>query len=131
MPETVEDHIAYYTQKAGDLTRQLGLAGIGVIWLFRFTTTSGLTIPTEFSLPAALIVLSLALDLTQYLVGISFWGDVWLRRGGGADKVSAHPNVVILMLAIVTVKVVAMLLAYCVLLCRLLEFVRFAPATQP
>jgi hypothetical protein len=79
MPDTVETAVTYYTKKAGDISRQLGLAGIGVIWVFR--VTSGQTpslgeigaIPRIFYCPLLLIVISLGLDALQYIIGAIVW----------------------------------------------------------
>lgn len=90
MPETVADQISYYTQKAGDLSRQLGLAGIAVIWLFKISSDQGnLTIqspllPEKLYLPLILIIASLTLDSIQYLIGIFGWGNY----GGGVMATS-------------------------------------------
>ncbi len=77
--ETSEDEFKYYTQKAGDIARQLSLAGVAIIWLFH-TTVPGASneinigIPIQFRLPVLLFVVSLGLDAVQYLVGSFLWG---------------------------------------------------------
>ena len=39
-PTTVEDEVVYHTGKAGDIVRQLGLAGLAVVWLFHLSAVS-------------------------------------------------------------------------------------------
>jgi hypothetical protein len=68
---------AYYdaTGKVSDIVRQLGLAGIGVIWIFRSGTDNG-GIKYSHSLiwPLGLFVLILASDLLQYAYKSLLWG---------------------------------------------------------
>jgi hypothetical protein len=126
MPETVEDQISYYTQKAGDLSRQLGLAGIAVIWLFKVSSGSVAVISQQFSLPFALIISSLGLDLLQYFAGIVLWGGLWLKDQQNATRsIGGFKLQVVLMIVIAALKVAIMLLAYLILLCRLPAMVHF------
>jgi hypothetical protein len=68
---------AYYdaTDKVSDIVRQLGLAGIAVIWIFRSGADSG-GIKYSHSLiwPLGLFVLTLAADLLQYMYKSLLWG---------------------------------------------------------
>lgn len=67
---------AYYekTAKASDITRQLGFAGIAIIWVFKTEVAGLLTIPNELRLAGVLVVISLALDFLQYVYASSAWG---------------------------------------------------------
>jgi hypothetical protein len=67
---------AYYkfSEKASDVSRQLSFAGVAVIWVFRLQSDSGDKIPTELVYPTVFLVLSLALDLLQYIVATASWG---------------------------------------------------------
>lgn len=62
-----------YTGKAGDINRQLGLAGIALIWLLHGRS---INTPLKDSLMVAFwcIAISLTLDLAQYIVGSIMWG---------------------------------------------------------
>jgi hypothetical protein len=62
-----------YSGKASDLNRQLGFAGIAIIWLFKKEPIGGLTIPHELVLPSFLIVASLGCDMLQYCLASVIW----------------------------------------------------------
>lgn len=64
----------FYSGKTSDLVRQLGLAGIAVIWIFKYEVQGIPKVPEALALPLVLIVLGLALDLLQYAVATSIWG---------------------------------------------------------
>lgn len=67
------DDFYAFSGKASDLTRQLGFAGIALIWLFRKDVGGQQTIPKELILPGILIVGSLILDMLHYCVGSVIW----------------------------------------------------------
>jgi hypothetical protein len=121
MPETVEDQISYYTQKAGDLSRQLGLAGIAVIWLFKISNqqvnaSTQVLLPESLHLPLILIVVSLALDSFQYLLGIVIWGYIVAVKKGLKNPGTDYTGRVIFLIIIVGLKVLIMFVAYVILL---------------
>lgn len=64
----------FHTGKTSELVRQLGLAGIAVIWLFKKDVAGVPKIPEQLLLPLVLIVLGLALDLLQYVFAAVIWG---------------------------------------------------------
>ena len=67
----------FYESRSGaasTICRQLGLAGIGIIWAFRVVERSDVSVPESLLLPATLIVVSLALDLLHYAVASAMWG---------------------------------------------------------
>ena len=69
---------AYYTAsgKLSDVTRQLGLAGIAVVWIFRSGDKSAAGISwTHFLLwPLACFVTTLMADMLQYAYASLAWG---------------------------------------------------------
>ena len=67
---------AYYqhTGRASDVLRQLGVAGIGVIWVFKAEVNGMASIPRPLLLPALLLVAGLFLDLLQYVLASAVWG---------------------------------------------------------
>jgi hypothetical protein len=67
---------AYYdlTAKVSDITRQLALAGIALVWLFKSESHGRAEVPHALLLPATFAVIALALDLTQYLYASAAWG---------------------------------------------------------
>lgn len=69
----------FYSGKTSDLVRQLGLAGIALIWIFKYNVEDVPKIPEALLPPLILIVLGLALDLLQYAVATSVWG-IFQRR---------------------------------------------------
>ena len=65
----------YYetTGKVSDLVRQLGFAGIAIIWVFKTQSEGRQIIPKGF-LPAGIfLVLALAADLFQYAASVQIW----------------------------------------------------------
>jgi hypothetical protein len=60
--------------KASDLARTLSLSGIAIIWVFKSNTSTGPEIPQELFRPGVFVVLSLALDLLQYVSSAVAWG---------------------------------------------------------
>lgn len=58
-----------YTKGASDLARTLCLSGLGIVWMFRSPSAHGSAIPPLLMWCSLLIVIALALDLLQYLVG--------------------------------------------------------------
>jgi hypothetical protein len=64
----------FHSGKTSDLVRQLALAGIAVIWLFKYEVIGVPKVPVQLLVPLVLIVLSLAFDLLQYTVATSIWG---------------------------------------------------------
>jgi hypothetical protein len=66
----------YYTLsgKASDISRQLSLAGIALIWIFKREKGGPLDVPGALLIPASLFIVALALDLLQYAIGTGIWG---------------------------------------------------------
>ncbi|MCF8260470.1 MAG: hypothetical protein K9J12_06825 [Melioribacteraceae bacterium] len=70
----VRENYNYYSQKTSDIIRQLNFAGIAIIWIFKTVGISNQSIPSELVLPAIFIIISLGLDLLQYISGSLVWG---------------------------------------------------------
>jgi hypothetical protein len=64
----------YYTEKLSDICRYLGLAGIGIVWLFRVEAGGKLSLPRELIWPTILLIAGLGLDLLHYIAGSLVWG---------------------------------------------------------
>jgi hypothetical protein len=58
--------------KASDIVRQISLAGIGLIWLFKSGGT-GISLDPLLLRAALFIFLALLFDFLQYLVGTTIW----------------------------------------------------------
>jgi hypothetical protein len=73
--ESAREDYYYYTGKTSDIVRQLALAGVALIWLFRIDRETGIdVVPSQLRVPAILIVACLAADLLQYVWGSAAWG---------------------------------------------------------
>ena len=57
----------YYTGETSKLVRQLSIAGIAVIWIFKFPNQN--IIPQDLKFPLFFFISTLAFDLFHYLVG--------------------------------------------------------------
>jgi hypothetical protein len=88
--ESVRGRYSYYTGKTSDIVRQLGFAGIALIWLFR--GNSGTHVPRDLLVVAIVIAGALACDLAQYIVGSLVWGklqrtkEAEFKAAGGLDE---------------------------------------------
>lgn len=78
---TLKDFRTDYQQLSGiasEVSRKLGFAGIAIIWIFKVDSANNtFTLATELYYAGTFIVLSLALDLLQYLSGSLTWGLYW------------------------------------------------------
>ena len=63
-----------YTTSVSSIARQLGFAGIAVIWIFRTDRGGAYQIPPELILPGLLLVCSLSADFLHYLIASFVWG---------------------------------------------------------
>lgn len=59
----------YVSGRLSDICRQLGFAGLAIIWLFKTGREPEQVIPLTLVLPGFLLVLALSFDLLQYLSG--------------------------------------------------------------
>ena len=69
---------AYYeaSAKVSDLVRQLALAGIAVVWIFRLggEHPTGVHLQKPLLLPLGSLILTLVTDLLQYVYKTIVWG---------------------------------------------------------
>jgi hypothetical protein len=75
--DSVEENYRFHTGKASDVGRQLALAGIAIVWIFSgggVSTGAQLQISPDLLRVGLLLVIALAVDLTQYLYGSVAWG---------------------------------------------------------
>jgi hypothetical protein len=62
------------SSKASEINRQLALAGIAIIWVFKIDAGGGRQIvPQDLFLPGVLLVVSLAFDLLHYVLKSEIW----------------------------------------------------------
>ncbi|HEX2050087.1 MAG TPA: hypothetical protein VHJ34_05550 [Actinomycetota bacterium] len=65
----------YFSTTASTIVRQLGFAGIALVWLFRRETEGGVgVLPPDLRFPSLLVVLALTFDLLHYVWGSAAWG---------------------------------------------------------
>jgi hypothetical protein len=72
----LEDARAAYealSGKASDIVRQISLAGVGLIWVFKSGTGSSLSLDPPLLKAAFFIFLSLLFDFLQYVLGTTIW----------------------------------------------------------
>ncbi len=63
-----------FSKKTSEIVRQLGFAGIALIWIFRAESNGKQIIPGNLIPAATLIVTGLAFDLLHAVVGTMVWG---------------------------------------------------------
>lgn len=68
------EHYYAHTGKASDIVRQLGLAGIALVWIFKTDVAGKIVVPQALIPVSILIVAGLAADLLQYVFGSLCWG---------------------------------------------------------
>lgn len=64
---------------ASNICRQLCFAGIGIIWIYNKAKDS-VSIPDELQTPLFLLVISLSIDILQYVIGSILWYYVYLHN---------------------------------------------------
>ena len=117
MSETVEDQVIFYTQKAGDVSRQLGVAGLALVWLFHTanvpfgSSVIGTALEQDLRLPTIYIVVSLALDGVQYFIGSALWFWKYVTGSSGVNA-STFPLIIKINITLVFLKLLAMIVAY-------------------
>ena len=63
----------WYSGKTSDIARYLAFAGIAIIWIFRVSKATHVSIPRCLLLPLLLFGLTLAADLLQYVTATFIW----------------------------------------------------------
>jgi len=105
-----------FSGKASDLNRQLGFAGIALIWIFKTGVDDKIAIPTALQWAGILIVISLALDMFHYCVGAAIWRCFYRRletKGVTEDEDITHSQYLELpILGLFMFKVAAMMVGY-------------------
>ncbi len=127
-PASAEEEFQYYTQKAGDIGRQLGLAGLAVVWLFHFavadeTGSPAIGLNESFKTPVILFIASLGLDALQYLLGALLWGIAFHQDSGGRAYQDKGPNIaaIVVPVYLIAVKLILMAVGYGYLLSALTD----------
>lgn len=71
--ENVRSAYETLSGKTSDIVRQLSLAGVGLIWVFKSGTGTSLSLDPSLLKAALFIFLSLIFDFLQYLLGTTIW----------------------------------------------------------
>jgi hypothetical protein len=72
----LEDARAAYealSGKTSEIVRQISLAGVGLIWVFKSGTGTSLTLDPPLLKAALFIFLALVFDFLQYVIGTTVW----------------------------------------------------------
>jgi hypothetical protein len=69
----VRDQYYFHSGKVSDIIRQMALAGIGLVWIFKFEENNQPKIPAELIPATVLIVIGLTLDFLQYVTATLMW----------------------------------------------------------
>ena len=64
----------YNSGKASDICRNLGLAGLALIWAFRVTSHGETIIPNTLRWAGVSLIVGLSFDFLQYVIGTIVWG---------------------------------------------------------
>lgn len=83
---TYRERFAAYAEKASEIARQLGFAGLGVVWIFKQDFKGKSSFPEPLVWPAFLIVVGLTIDLLHYSIGMLATG--WAARGKMDDELA-------------------------------------------
>lgn len=105
-----------YTGRASEITRQLSLGGIGIIWLFK-SSESGPLLDRFLIFPLIFLSLALLMDLIQYVIGgwtwITFFREHEKSAEPGSDpNIQAPPSKSRPLYIFYYLKIIFMLLAY-------------------
>jgi hypothetical protein len=99
--KTKLDFYFYYSEKAGDIARNLAFVGFAVIWIFHVELSGRDIIPRTLLGSAIFLALSLIFDLTQYVLSASYWGLCTLKDADlKLDLRASKPGTVTLWLLI-------------------------------
>lgn len=84
-----------FTGKLSDISRQLSLAGIAIIWIFKSTIKDKIILDASLKYAAIFIILGLAADLLQYTYQSITWSVFYhnkKRNGNNDDDIISSPE---------------------------------------
>ncbi|MEJ1366288.1 MAG: hypothetical protein RPU42_14530 [Candidatus Sedimenticola sp. (ex Thyasira tokunagai)] len=70
----VRDAYYGYSGSASTVSRQASFAGIAIVWIFKSENSVAYSLPETLLYPTLFLVLSLTLDLLQYIYSSAAWG---------------------------------------------------------
>lgn len=107
-----------FSAKASEVSRKLAFAGIAIVWIFKTSENISPKVPIDLYLPTALLVLTLALDLLQYVSATIIWGIFqWKEERKLQDinddpELGAHPLCKLPQNVFFLLKIISITLAY-------------------
>jgi hypothetical protein len=76
---------------ASTVSRQLALAGIAVIWIFKAEVKGNYCLSTDLLMPSWILVFGLTCDLLQYVCGAIIWGSFHRHHEKNKSKADDDP----------------------------------------
>ena len=116
--EDARDAYESFSGKASDIIRQLSLAGVGLIWVFKSvgTSFSNLALDPALLKAALFIFVTLLFDFLQYLVGTGIWFAYYRYKEGkgtsGTEEFLVPPQLNWPMWTLFYLKSATLLVAY-------------------
>jgi len=82
-----------YTAKASEITRQLILGGLAIIWLFKLSINGSEVLDRSLIFPLIGLSLALLSDLLQYVVGGKIWKSFFRNEESKVKAIrKSNPN---------------------------------------
>jgi hypothetical protein len=81
------------SSKVSDITRQMALAGIAIIWIFKQPDTAGKLLSKDLILPLITFGFTLTCDILQYIYKTIAWYRFWRRHEKAAKLDNPDPPV--------------------------------------
>ncbi len=82
----------YHTTKASDVARQLAMAGLAIVWIFKIGDGNKIKIPDDLLYPLGMFALALSLDLLQYIVASIILGRFYKKNEQRYKATSEDPE---------------------------------------
>lgn len=112
----IRDDYYLFSGKVSDITRQMALAGIAIIWIFRINNGVEIKIASEFLFPLFVFIGALVADIGQYIyqtLSCYFFYRGKEKGGASLDTEVVFPvNRNTLSWIFFTIKVVLMIMGY-------------------
>lgn len=121
--ENARDAYESLSGKTSDIVRQISLASVGLIWIFKSGTGTSLSLDPLLLKASFFVFLALLCDFLQYILGTTIWFVYYRykeRKGTKeADEFLAPPQLNWPMWAVFYLKSAMMLVAY---ICYIIPF---------
>lgn len=128
-PDKALENYYYFSGKASDVVRQLGLAAVALVWLFKIDIEGMPQLPALLLTAAVWAASSLALDLLQYLYGAAAWGIFHrIQERKGVTNFRAPQYINWFTLFFFWSKAICMIMSYVCILLYLIKAVSVAEA---